>query len=167
MKSCANTSVSRRFVLSVMGDMISSDPSHSRSICRTSLIALNSSSSSAEKSGGFFQRRMNGPSISSISNSGTRVVTISHAKRSRTLFEPRVSDQVVVQGEQRPVIQDDGVVHTRNGVLAPPLVVDPPAVLDSGDGARSETTLAPDGDDATPGIRLHAQRTGRIQRPQI
>src|ERR687886_2220118 len=78
------------------------------------------------------------------------------------LFEPGVGRQVVVEGDEGAVVEDDGVVHARDGVLAPPLVVDPPAVLDGDDGAWDGAAVTPDGDDAPPGIGPHPQRTGRI-----
>src|SRR5438445_482706 len=74
------------------------------------------------------------------------------------LFEPHVGQEIVIDGEHRAVVQDELVVETRNGVLAPPFVVDAPAVLDRGDRAWGQATLPPDRDDAPRGVGLHAQR---------
>src|SRR5712691_10187701 len=64
------------------------------------------------------------------------------------LFEPKIGQEIVIDGEQRAVVQDELVVETRNGVLAPPFVVDAPAVLDRSDRAWGQAALGPDRDDA-------------------
>src|SRR5207245_5744498 len=87
--------------------------------------------------------------------------------RSRSLFEPGIGHEVVVHSQQGPVVEHDRVVHARNGVFSPPLIIDPPAILDRGDAAWGKAPLAPDRDDSPLGVGLHAQRTGRVQRPQI
>src|SRR5262245_61604322 len=66
--------------------------------------------------------------------------------RSATLFEPGVVEQVVVDREQGAVVQQQRVVLARDGMLAPPLVVDAPVVLDAGDRARGEPPVAPHAD---------------------
>ena len=54
-----------------------------------------------------------------------------------------------------------------DGVLAPPLVVDAPVVLDGGDRARGQAALTPDRDDAALVVGLDLEWTGRVQRPQV
>src|SRR5262245_49277677 len=53
--------------------------------------------------------------------------------RSATLFEPRVAEQVVIDGEQGAIVQQQRVVLARDRVLAPPLVVNAPVVVDAAD----------------------------------
>lgn len=83
------------------------------------------------------------------------------------LFEPEISHKIVVDGEHGSVVQEQLVVDAGDGVLAPPLVVDAPVVLDGGYRARRQAALAPDRDNAPLVVGLHAERTGRVQRPQI
>src|SRR5262245_7156461 len=54
---------------------------------------------------------------------------------SAALFEPCVLEQVVVGDQQCPIVEQQLVVLADDGVLAPPLVVDSPVVLDAGDAA--------------------------------
>src|SRR3954452_14497857 len=87
--------------------------------------------------------------------------------RSATLFEPFLAQQVVIDGEQGAVVEEQVVVLAGDGVFAPPLVVDAPVVLNAGDGARGEPALAPDGDDAALSIGVHAQWGGRVEWSEV
>src|SRR5690242_9743174 len=60
------------------------------------------------------------------------------------LLVPAIGDEVVVEGEQGRVVEDDEVVEARDWLVAPPLIVDAPEILNLGDRARLAPGAAPD-----------------------
>jgi hypothetical protein len=58
------------------------------------------------------------------------------------LLVPDSGDEVVEDGKEEPVLEEEGVVEAGDGAGTPPFVVDAPAVLDARDGAGGAPAAA-------------------------
>lgn len=67
--------------------------------------------------------------------------------------------EIVEDGDDAAAFELELVVHARDGALAPPLIVDTPAVLDASDGAHG--ALEAHGNGHSRGVRLDGERAGR------